>query len=241
MAKDQTIQFEVVSEDIQEIIGIIPNWIIRWGITVALFLLICVFVVANMIRYPDLIFATSELVANEQPYKVSWYRSEDQVVYDVKVADNQLVEKGDTLLIERDLRSSKELSTVSPFSGRIFLTKGYKTNAEKQTIWITQKIYNYSVMLFLEINRSGKVKVGQKVQINLEEYPRSEFGYLEGKISNIIPVKIENSYRVYVALDHGLVTNTGYSIPEQPNFSGKAEILTNNRSVLQRIFNSQAN
>lgn len=240
MAKELSLQFERPSEDIQEIIGIIPNRIIRWGITVALFLLICVLLVSHYIRYPDVILAESELIADEQPFKVSWYQSEDNVFYTRKVKENQFINKGDTLLIEENLKSHQHHVTISPFAGRVFLTKGYKNNAEKQTIWITQKINGYSVVLLLSINQSGKVKVGQRVQINLDEYPRSEFGYLEGKIMNIVPVKIEGFYRVYVELDQGLVTNTKYRVPDQPKFSGKADILTNNRSVLQRIFYSQA-
>ncbi|MCF0064399.1 HlyD family secretion protein [Dyadobacter chenwenxiniae] len=239
MAKDLSMQFERPSEDIQEIIGIIPNRIIRWGITVALFLLLCVLLVSHYIRYPDVILAESELIADEQPYKVSWYQSEDNVVYTKKVKENQFINKGDTLLIEENLRSHEHHVTVSPFSGRVFVTKGYKDNSEKQTIWIAQQINGYSVILLLSINQSGKVKVGQRVQINLDEYPRSEFGYLEGKIMNIVPVKIEGFYRVSVELNQRLVTNIKYDIPDQPRFSGKAEILTNNRSVLQRIFHSQ--
>lgn len=239
MAKELSLQFEKPSEDIQEIIGIIPNRIVRWGMTVALFLLMCVLLVSHYIRYPDVILAESELIADEQPYKVSWFQSEDNVFYTRKVKENQLVNKGDTLLIEEDLKSHERHVTTSPFAGRVFLTKGYKNNAEKQTIWITQKITGYNVVLLLSINQSGKVREGQRVQINLDEYPRSEFGYLEGKIINIVPVKIEGFYRVYVKLDHGLVTNIQYSVPDQPKFSGKAEILTNNRSVLQRIFHSQ--
>jgi hypothetical protein len=236
MAKELSLQFERSSEDIQEIIGIIPPWIIRWGITVALCLLFCVLLVSNFIRYPDVIMATSELVANEQPYKISWYRSEENVTYTTRVSDNQVVKKGDTLLIENNVRTKKQTAALTPFSGRVFLTKGYKNNAEKQTIWVTQKITGYNVVLLLSINQSGKVRVGQKVQISLSEYPRNEFGYLEGTISSVIPVKIEGSYRVYVSLPKKLVTNVGYSIPDQPSFSGSAEILTSERSVFQRIF-----
>jgi hypothetical protein len=152
------------------------------------------------------------------------------------VADNQLVKKGDTLLMENDLRTMSKKVILSPFDGQVFVTKGYKNNAEKQTIWVSRKITGYNVVFLLSNNQSGKVQVGQKAQISLNEYPRNEFGYLEGTISSVIPVKIEGAYRAYVSLSNKTTTNTGYVIPDQASFSGTAEILTNERSVFRRIF-----
>jgi hypothetical protein len=231
-----TTQFEIVSDEMQEIIGYIPNWVTRWGITVLSCLLLILIFVSKYISYPDVLIAPAEILSKQQPFKASWFRSEQFMSYNLKTKENQVVKKGDTLLIEDNLKTHQTQVIVSPISGKVFLTKGYQENAKKQTIWVMPKINDFEVQLKVPIKKSGKVRVGQRVQISLDEYPANEFGYLEGKILDIIPIKIENAYRVNVALDKKLISNTGVSIPDQPNYIGSAEIISSEKSVLERIF-----
>lgn len=231
-----TTQFEIVSDEMQEIIGYIPSWITRWGITVLSFLLLILLFVAQYISYPDILIAPAEILAKQQPFKASWFRSEQFMTYQLKVKENQQVARGDTLLIEENLKTHQKQAILSPIAGKVFLTKGYQDNARKQTIWVMPNIEDFEVQLRVPIKKSGKVRAGQKVQISLEEYPANEFGFLHGKITHIIPIKIENVYRVNVVLDNKLVSNTGVSIPQQPSYMGNAEIISTEKSVFNRIF-----
>lgn len=72
---------------------------------------------------------------------------------------------------------------------------------------------------------SGKIKVGQKVNINLENYPEAEFGVLNGEIRRIsvIPDK-EGFYIVDAELPPKLVTSYGNQIDFKQEMRGMFEV-----------------
>ena len=86
---------------------------------------------------------------------------------------------------------------------------------------------------------SGKVMVGQKVNIKLDNYPHLEFGILQGKITNmsLVPVSTGegNFYTAEVRLNQGLVTNYQRTLPFSQEMQGNAEIITDDRRLLMRM------
>ena len=91
----------------------------------------------------------------------------------------------------------------------------------------------------LPTERSGKVKVGQKVNIKFSNYPDNEFGIVRGIVRNIslISVKVEtkNHYVVEVELPEGLTTTYGKKLPFVSEMEGQADIITDDLSLLERI------
>jgi hypothetical protein len=49
--------FEIRSEEVQEIISHMPNWIVRWGITVIFASLVVLLSISWFIKYPDILTA----------------------------------------------------------------------------------------------------------------------------------------------------------------------------------------
>jgi multidrug efflux pump subunit AcrA (membrane-fusion protein) len=58
------------SEEVQEIMSRIPSWIIRWGITLLFFLILSLFFLTWLIKYPDVINGTTSLTTAEPPIKL---------------------------------------------------------------------------------------------------------------------------------------------------------------------------
>jgi multidrug resistance efflux pump len=83
---------------------------------------------------------------------------------------------------------------------------------------------------------SGKIKVGQTVNIRLANFPDREFGVLKGKIRNIslIPDK-DGNLLLDVALPNGLRTSYKKQIVFQQEMKGSAEIVTEDLRLLERI------
>jgi len=83
---------------------------------------------------------------------------------------------------------------------------------------------------------SGKIKVGQKVNIRLANFPDREFGVLYGKIQNIslVPDK-DGNLLLDVALPNGLQTSYKKQILFQQEMKGSAEIVTEDLRLLERI------
>lgn len=86
----------------------------------------------------------------------------------------------------------------------------------------------------MQYDRSGKVKVGQKVNIKLLNYPFEEFGVLEGKVEKVTNVTNENVYFVIIKLNKGLTTSYNKIITPN-NLIGQAEIITDDINLLQRF------
>lgn len=87
------------------------------------------------------------------------------------------------------------------------------------------------------IQNAGKIKIGQKVNIRLANYPDTEFGVLNGIVENIslFPDK-EGNYLVDVTLDNELITSYNKKIEFQQEMSGKAEIITEDLRLIERFF-----
>ncbi|KRD63110.1 hemolysin D [Flavobacterium sp. Root935] len=83
---------------------------------------------------------------------------------------------------------------------------------------------------------SGKIKVGQRVNIRLANYPDREFGVLKGEIKNIslVPDK-DGNLLLDVALPNGLKTSYNKQIIFQQEMKGTAEIVTEDLRLIERI------
>ncbi|HNC12780.1 MAG TPA: hypothetical protein PLF59_13475, partial [Cyclobacteriaceae bacterium] len=80
------------SEEVQDIIGHVPSWIIRWGITVIFGVFVIMVFVSWLVRYPDIINAKVLLTTSPAVTTIS-SRSSGTLVLLKK--DNVRVETGD--------------------------------------------------------------------------------------------------------------------------------------------------
>lgn len=95
-------------------------------------------------------------------------------------------------------------------------------------------------MLFAEVAASqqnfGKIQKGQKVNIALNGFPRTEFGVLKGTVEFIpsVPYK-DTAYLLKVQLTKGLITNYNKQLHFTNNLTGTAEIITADASLAERL------
>jgi multidrug efflux pump subunit AcrA (membrane-fusion protein) len=89
----------------------------------------------------------------------------------------------------------------------------------------------------------GKVQEGQRVIIELDEYPAHEYGQLNGEVVSVTKVSAvvkenQNSaaqYNVKVALADELKTTYNKPIKLDGELNGNAKIITHDRSILERV------
>lgn len=83
---------------------------------------------------------------------------------------------------------------------------------------------------------SGKLKIGQKVNIRLANYPDREFGVIEGKLKTIslTPDK-EGNLLLDIELPKGLQTSYKKQINFQQEMTGTADIITEDLRLLERL------
>ena len=83
---------------------------------------------------------------------------------------------------------------------------------------------------------SGKLQIGQKVNIRLANYPDREFGVIEGKLKSIslTPDK-EGNLLLDIELPNGLKTSYKKKIEFQQEMTGTADIITEDLRLLERL------
>ncbi|MBP93063.1 MAG: HlyD family secretion protein [Flavobacteriaceae bacterium] len=102
---------------------------------------------------------------------------------------------------------------------------------------IPNKNSSFIAKLKTPAQNSGKIKIGQRVNIKLENYPDTEFGVLNGLVNNIsiIPDK-DGLYLIDVKLPEKLMTSYNKEIDFQQEMRGSAEIITEDLRLIERFF-----
>jgi multidrug resistance efflux pump len=128
----------------------------------------------------------------------------------------------------------------TPIAGKATFFKFWKENqfvqAGEAVMVVTPSVREYVARGEIGVSGAGKVKSGQKVLIKLPAYPFEEFGSLNGSLTSRSAVSLDSTFAIQIRLVNKLRTNAGMIIPDQPQLEGIAEIMTENKSVLQRLF-----
>jgi len=129
----------------------------------------------------------------------------------------------------------------APQDGRVslfqFWSPNQYVNAGDVVLTIVPDSNRLKGRVYLPQAGSGKVEIGQTVQIKLDSFPFDEFGIVSGKVDTISPVAKQDQYLVNVALPEGLVTSYGKELDFSFNMGGTAEIITEDLRLIERIFN----
>lgn len=238
MPNNHPLSAEEQSHEMQEIIGRVPHWITRWGISILFIVSAIGIFISNTIAFPDSVPAEVLIQAKEQPGKVSLKRDDASQEFLFLVKDEDWVRPGDTLLIHKNIPKGIHQPIITPMAGRIFISKGIdESNTQDYVIWVVPKTTDFEVKLFYPVKGSGKIQMGQEVVITLDNYPSPDFGFLTGQITKILPVPVDGKVQSYVTLDQKqLKTNKGKALPIKYLMMGKAEIVLEKRTIAGRIF-----
>lgn len=135
---------------------------------------------------------------------------------------------------------------ISPIKGKVTFTNYWIENQNVTSGEIAFTIIpddNKEVIgkAQMPLSRSGKVKIGQKVNIRFSNFPDNEFGIIKGKVRSIsmVPgkdVQGADYYTVEVELPEGLVTTYKKELPYLPEMQAQADIVTEEISLLERFF-----
>jgi len=131
----------------------------------------------------------------------------------------------------------------SSIDGEVSLLEVYN---ERQTVRqgdliftvIPNKFGGFVGKIKAPIHNSGKLKIGQRVNIKLANYPSEEFGMLQGKIEKISLTADKNgNYLVDVSFPNSLTTTYNKKLKFKQEMQGSAEIITEDLRLINRFFN----
>lgn len=90
-------KIELRSEGVQEILGMIPSWIVRWGMLL-FFIIICLILVGSYVfKYPHVV-KSRILITTENPPSSAIARTDGRIMK-LFVKDNQMVDEGQVLAL----------------------------------------------------------------------------------------------------------------------------------------------
>jgi multidrug resistance efflux pump len=139
-------------------------------------------------------------------------------------------------------RWNEENLLIAAMDGKISMVQNW---SEKQYIEQGKEIMailpegsedNYFTQLFIPIQGSGRIEVGQRVLLKLDNFPYREFGQLDGEVIDLPGLPREEGLPVKIKLTNGLITRSGKVLKLEQELRGEGAIITENRSVFVRIF-----
>lgn len=134
---------------------------------------------------------------------------------------------------------------IAPCSGKILFNKVLQVNrfykAEEASIVLVPKGNGYTALATISSTGAGKVKVGQKTLLELADFPKTEFGMLEGKVTAITQMDKAGKYEVKISLPKQLRTTYHKQIPFKAQLKGKVKIITKDKRLLERFFEQLTN
>ncbi|GAA0743179.1 HlyD family secretion protein [Gaetbulibacter jejuensis] len=161
--------------------------------------------------------------------------------------------KEEMTLLKNVIQSFNQLKkAIKDWEYRYVLQSNINGKVSFLNVWNTNQTVNQGDLVFTIIpnesssyiaklktpsQNSGKVKIGQRVNIKLENYPDKEFGVLNGTIKSmsLIPDN-EGLYFVDVELPSKLVTSYNKEIEFKQEMRGSAEIITEDLRLIERFF-----
>jgi len=108
---DKLSKVNLRSEEFNEIMGVPPRWIVRWGITIIFIVIAIVFIGSAFFRYPDIISAPA-LITSENPPSVIISKANGKLT-DILFSDGSMVTKGDTIAVIENPAKLSDIKTLS--------------------------------------------------------------------------------------------------------------------------------
>ena len=137
---------------------------------------------------------------------------------------------------------------TTPIAGKVSFMSYWSDNQfvkpEQPVMAVVPQNKNLLGKINMPMQGSGKVKVGQLVNIRFLNYPADEFGMVRGKIETISLLAQQSPdpkqgpmYSLNVQLPNGLQTSYGKQLEFRAEMQGQADIITKDLRLIERIFN----
>lgn len=134
----------------------------------------------------------------------------------------------------------KEAVWTAPCSGKVIFNTLLQVNKfykpDQASMVIVPDGNGYRAIASVVSSGSGKLRKGQQAFIELTDYPKTEFGMLEGRVSGITQMDKDGKLEIQLDLPGQLKTTYGKQIPPKARLKGTAKVITKDKRLLMRFF-----
>lgn len=110
-------QITLRSEEFQEILGSVPSWILRRGITIITLIVLIILTGSMIFKYPDII-TTSMILTGSTPAS-SILANASGKIQELKITDKQRVKAGDYLAVIENPASTQDIQILKTYIGQL--------------------------------------------------------------------------------------------------------------------------
>ncbi|MFV0378183.1 MAG: HlyD family secretion protein [Mangrovibacterium sp.] len=136
----------------------------------------------------------------------------------------------------------KSFVLQTPVDGKVTFTNYWSKNQQVKAddVVFTVVPFNESRIIgrvTLPLRGAGKVKAGQSVNIQFDNFPYMEYGMVKGTVKSISLVPANDTYIAEIDLPQNLKTNYNIPLVFSQEMQGDAEIVTEDLRLIQRFIN----
>ena len=89
---------------------------------------------------------------------------------------------------------------------------------------------------YLPAQNAGRVAIGMPARLFLDAYPEQQYGALRAEVRHLSAIPEQQAYYIELALMNGMQTTYGQELPFSQELSARANIITEDRRLLVRLF-----
>ena len=188
----EEININIHSSEVQEIMGRKPAWILRWGITILISLILAFVLCCYFIRYPQTVTAYITLTSDYPPADLAAKAS--GIIDSVFVSNGEPVKKDQLLAMISNAADYRDIAFAEDFISRegdgvpelsgnelVELQKLNLGNIQSDWISYLSACYNYSD--YLRIDQNGKKR---KLLAEQVQGAKTYYGKLEKQRSTVV-------------------------------------------------------
>lgn len=227
----------VRSDEVQEVMGNVPHWILRWGIS--LVAVVCLLLIAGscFFRYPEKI--STEIHLKTSPPAVYISSSFSGTLRDIYVENGDIVNEGQVLATLNCHLNTNESIIASPINGIVNFISDYSIGCNVSEgsplfgIVPLDAIYFMGTM-YVDSSEIGKIAKGQQVIVRF--YSESSADLMKGDVKSIsyCPNK-DGKYLVEVNFPINMAMRQAGFCPTRLPTIGQAEIIVRDKRLIENL------
>ncbi|GHU62160.1 hemolysin [Bacteroidia bacterium] len=167
---------ELRSEEFQEILGSVPPWILRWGITVLAIVVVILLTGSAIIKYPDIVPAKITLTGSVPPAAIAARASGK--LKELYVNDNQSVKAGDYLAVIDNSTQTEDLQKLKVYLENQDFGKDLQLPEKELRLGNLQSLYSTFYTTLSDYQKYQKIHYyPQKIKMIEERIKQTEEQY----------------------------------------------------------------
>lgn len=237
-AENNIQQSHFVHDEVNEVLGKTPASLVRWGNMLLLIIVVALLGASCLVYYPDVVTGQATIVPGSSSIVTT--PAYETSIEKLLVKEGDKVSKGQILCVLKSVGDASHADTLIAQQNGIarfqrIITSNNTLPAVSELMIINDEQRGHRVFIQTPAYKAGKIVLGQKVQISPLQYPRQEYGELQGEIIS----KPSHEEKGMVTIEAIVINNSttyGNTLPLYTTTTGLATITVERKTIFSRLF-----